>query len=59
MVTHWAQQWLAFPMGNELVVLHGDTVLENYQAVIELHLIQPLLMAVQQEQCPKLTSVLS
>lgn len=35
MVTHWAQQWLAFPMVNELVVLHGDTVLENSQAVIE------------------------
>jgi hypothetical protein len=58
MVTHWAQQWLAFPMGNELIVLHGDTVLENSQAVIELHLIQPLLMAVQQEQCPQLTALL-
>lgn len=40
MITHWAQQWLAFPDGDKLVVLHGEGTPGISHALIELHLVQ-------------------
>lgn len=41
MITHWAQGWIAFPIGNEWGVLHGEGHLGITHALVDLHLIQP------------------
>jgi hypothetical protein len=48
MVTHWAQQWLAFAHDGTLVVLHGEAAGGITHALLELHLLQP---------CPALSEV--
>jgi len=40
MLTHWAQQWLAFQQEGQLVVLHGEGALEATHALIELHVVK-------------------
>lgn len=40
MVTHWAQGWIAFPIGNDWGVLHGKGHLGITHALVDLHLIQ-------------------
>lgn len=40
MITHWAQQWVAFSHGNELVVLHGEGQPGPTHAMIELHVVK-------------------
>jgi hypothetical protein len=39
MVTHWAQQWLAFAHDGALVVLHGKAAGVITHALLELHLL--------------------
>jgi len=47
-LTHWAQQWIAFQHDGQLVVLHGEglvvlhteEVLGVTHALIELHVVQ-------------------
>jgi hypothetical protein len=47
MIAHWAQHWLAFYRGEQLVVLHGEGAPGFTHALVELHLLQP---------CPSLTT---
>lgn len=58
MITHWAQQWLAFPMGNEMVVLHGDGTPGVTHALVELHLVQPPATEKGSEHCPRILQLL-
>jgi hypothetical protein len=43
MIAHWAQHWLAFYRGEQLVVLHGEGAPGFTHALVELHLLQPCL----------------
>lgn len=58
MITHWAQRWIAFPIGDELVVLHGDVQPCVTHALVELQLIQPNTEHAKMECPPEISALL-
>jgi hypothetical protein len=39
MLSHWAQQWIAFQAADQLVVLHGEDTPGQTYAMLELHIV--------------------
>jgi hypothetical protein len=40
MLSHWAQQWIAFQAADQLVVLHGEDTPGQTYAMLELHIVR-------------------
>jgi hypothetical protein len=58
MLSHWAQQWIAFQAADQLVVLHGEDTPGQTYAMLELHIVREAPDDAVQKLRPDLQSLL-